>query len=211
MKNIFGLYIITFLFLLCNTEIFHSYKNVVTLYWNSNTLEYTIIRDNQNWFESGPFFIHFNQTFYSSSPEKETTTMLPLHLIEQYQTEGIDVVLGLFNKLSLRWSYTTSSNDFIWETSFKIFQEQSIILFEQYFPIDLDGMSMGNVLDTFKHVSTAFPRFKVSFNETDQYVIDHLGHFTFLDFWDLNMRGIGLKNLFNGGIYSGNPLLLYVI
>ncbi|CAF1248998.1 unnamed protein product [Rotaria sordida] len=192
-----------------NNQMFHTYKNNVNLYWNSNTLEYRIIRDNQIWFESGPFFIHFNQTFYSSAPEQEIISMSRLYLIQQYQTIGTDIVFGLFNKLSLRWSYTNTTNDFIWETSFKIFQEQSIILFEQYFPVDLNGMSQGNVRDTFKYVSTAFPRFKVSFNQTDQYLIDQLGHFTFLDAWDLNMRGIGLKNLFNGGLYSGNPLLLY--
>ncbi|CAF2793504.1 unnamed protein product [Rotaria sp. Silwood2] len=192
-----------------NIQIFHSYKNSVSLYWNSDTHEYRIIRDNQIWFESGPFVIHFNQTYYSSAPEQEIMPMLPLYLIEQYQKIGNDVIFGLFNKLSLRWSYINTTNNFIWETSFKIFQEQSIILFEQYFPVDLNGMSQGNVRDTFKYVSTAFPRFKVSFNETDQYLIDQLGHFTFLDAWDLNMRGIGLKNVFNGGLYSGNPLLLY--
>jgi len=84
MKIFFNFCIITFLLLLCNAEIFHSYKNVVNLYWNSDTLEYIIIRDNQNWFESGPFFIHFNQTFYSSAPEQETMPMSQLHLIEQY-------------------------------------------------------------------------------------------------------------------------------
>ena len=57
---------------------------------------------------------------------------------------------------------------------------------------------MGNVRDTFKDVSSAFPRFRVSFNQTDRYLIDHLGHFTFLDCWDLNMRGVGLKNVFKG-------------
>ncbi len=218
MKISFDFYILTILLLLYtfhdvqtmnNIQVYHSYKNTVNLYWNSDTLEYMTIRDNQIWLESGPFFIHFNQTFYSSAPKQESTPMLPLHLIEQYETKGTDIVFGSFNKLSLRWSYTTSADGFIWETSFKIFQEQSIILFEQYFPVDLDGMSMGNVRDTFKHVSTAFPRFKVSFNQTDQYLIDHLGHFTFLDCWDLNMRGIGLKNVYNGGLYSGNPLLLY--
>ncbi|CAM4906224.1 unnamed protein product [Rotaria socialis] len=188
---------------------FHSYKNSVTLYWNSNNLEYQIIRDNEVWFESGPFFIHFNQTFYSSAPEQEILPMLPLYLIEQYETNGTDVVFGLFDRLSLRWSIANTSNGFVWETSFKIFQEQSIILFEQYFPIDLSGMSQGNDRNTFKYSSTAFPRFKVSFNQTDQYAIDQLGHFTFLDAWDLNMRGVGLKNVFTGGLYSGNPLVLY--
>ncbi|CAF4240498.1 unnamed protein product, partial [Rotaria magnacalcarata] len=96
------------------------------------------------WFESGPFFIHFNQTFYSSAPEQEMLPMLPLYLIEQYETNGTDVVFGLFDRLSLRWSITNTSNGFVWETSFKIFREQSIILFEQYFPIDLSGMSQGN-------------------------------------------------------------------
>ncbi|CAF4419478.1 unnamed protein product, partial [Rotaria magnacalcarata] len=42
-----------------------------------------------------------------------------------------------------------------------------------------------------------------------QHVIDQLGHFTFLDAWDLNMREVGLKNVFTGGLYSGNPLVLY--
>ncbi|CAF3736628.1 unnamed protein product [Rotaria socialis] len=121
--------------------------------------------------------------------------MLPLYLIEQYETNGTDVVFGLFDRLSLRWSIANTSNGFVWETSFKIFQEQSIILFEQYFPIDLSGMSQGNDRNTFKYSSTAFPRFKVSFNQTDQYAIDQLGHFTFLDAWDLNMRGVGLKNV----------------
>lgn len=218
MKITFSIYLITLWCLSCtssnishmnNVHVFHSYKNIINLYWYPDTLEYRIIRDNQVWFESGPFFIHCNQTFYSSNPKQETISMLPLYLVEQYQTTGIDVILGLFDKLSLRWSHTNNPNDFIWETSFKIFQEQSIIVFDQYFPVDLDGMSQGNERDTFKQVSTAFPRFKVSFNETDQYVIDTLGHFTFLDAWDLSMRGIGLKNVFNGGLYSGNPLLLY--
>ena len=190
-------------------QVLHSYKNIVNLYWNSDALEYMIVRDNQVWLESGPFFLHFNRTFYSSSPQQETMLMSPLYLIEQYETNGTDVVFGTFNKLSLRWSETNTSDGFIWETSFKIFQEQAVILFEQYFPVDLDGMIMGNVRDTFKHVSTAFLRFKVSFNHTDQYLIDRLGHFTFLDSWDLDMHGTGLKNLFNGGLYSGNPLLLY--
>jgi hypothetical protein len=209
MKIFFDLSIITCLLLLSHAQIFHSYKNILNLYWNIETLEYKITRDDQTWLESGPLFIHFNQTNYSSSPEKETKPMSPLYLIEEYQTNGIDIIFGLFTKLSLRWSHTISYNDYIWETSFKIFQEQPIILFEQYFPIDLDGMSMGNVRETFHHVSTAFPRFKVSFNQTDKYHIDQLGHFTFLDAWDLNMRGVGLKNLFKGGLYSGNPLLLY--
>ncbi|CAF4308912.1 unnamed protein product, partial [Rotaria magnacalcarata] len=144
----------------------------VTLYWNSNNLEHQIIRDNEVWFESGPFFIHFNQIFYSSAPEQEILPMLPLYLIEQYETNGADVVFGLFDRLSLRWSITNTSNGFVWETSFKIFQEHS-------------------------------------FNPTDQHVIDQLGHFTFLDAWDLNMREVGLKNVFTGGLYSGNPLVLY--
>ncbi|CAF1021377.1 unnamed protein product [Adineta steineri] len=212
------LHITIFLCLLCifhnaqtadNIQVFHSYKNITTLHWNNVSLEYTIIRDNQTWFESGPFFIHFNQTHYSSAPQQEPISMLPLYLIEQYETTGIDVVLGSFNKLTLRWSSTLQTDISIWETSFKVFQEQPIILFDQYFPIDLNGMLMGNERAAFKHVSTAFPRFKVSFNQTDQYIVDHLGHFTFLDCWDLNMRGVGLKNVFNGGLYSGNPLLLY--
>ncbi|CAF4331488.1 unnamed protein product, partial [Adineta steineri] len=206
------LHITVFLCLLCvfhnaqtadNVQVFHSYKNIITLHWNNGTLEYMIIRDNETWFESGPFFIHFNQTHYSSAPEQESISMLALYLIEQYETTGIDVVLGSFNKLTLRWSSTLQTDISIWETSFKIFQEQPIILFDQYFPIDLNGMSMGNERAAFKHVSTAFPRFKVSFNQTDQYIVDHLGHFTFLDCWDLNMRGVGLKNVFNGGLYSG--------
>lgn len=192
-----------------NIQIYHTYKNSVTLYWNVETLQYKIVRDNQVWFESGPFFIHFNQTFYSSAPEQEIIPTSRLYLVQQYQTSGTDVILGFFVRLSLRWSYTNTIDGFIWETTFKVFQEQSIIIFEQYFPTDLSGMSQGNVRDTFKYSSTAFPRFKVSFNQTDQYVIDQLGHFTFLDAWDLHMRGVGLKNVFNGGLYSGNPLLLY--
>ncbi|CAF1102529.1 unnamed protein product [Didymodactylos carnosus] len=192
-----------------NYEIYHSYRNAASLYWNPQTLEYIIIRDGQVWLEGGPFFIHFNYTFYSSAPEQESLKMLPLQLIDQYQSNGTDTFFGPFLKLSLRWSSTLSPYYFIWETSFKIFQEQSIILFEQYFPIDLFGVELGNKRDTFKHVSSAFPRFKVSLNDSDNYLIDTLGHFTFLDTWDLNMRGVGLKNVFTGGLYSGNPLLLY--
>ena len=209
MKIFIDVLILIFLSIQCHTQTIHSAKNTVSLSWNSNTLEYTISRDGQIWLESGPFFLHFNLTSYSSAPSNETTPMSRLYLIEQYQTNGTDVVFGFFTRLSLHWSSSSSSNDYIWQTSFKIFEDYSLILFEQYFPVDLDGMSMGNVRGTFKHVSTAFPRFKVSFNQSDQYLIDQLGHFTFLDAWDLKMRGTGLKNVFNGGLYSGNPLILY--
>lgn len=195
--------------LLIFISIVESKNSFLSLSWNSKTLEYTLIRDDEIWLESGPFFLHFNQTFFSSSPDNETTPMSRLYLIDEQQTTGTDVVFGYFTKLSLRWSSSSSRNDFIWETSFKIFDDRPMILFEQYFPVDLDGMSMGDVRQTFAHVSSAFPRFKVSFNETDRYLIDRLGHLTFLDCWDLNMRGVGLKNVFNGGLYSGNPLILY--
>ena len=137
--------------------------------------------------------------------------MSPLYLVQQHESNGTDVVMGSFTKFALRWSVSKASpsTGYIWETSFKVFHDEPIIVFEQYFPVDLDGMSMGNTRDTFKHVSSAFPRFKVSYDETDQYVIDQLGHFTFLNCWDLHMRGIGLKNVVTGGLYSGNPLLLY--
>ncbi|CAF0795736.1 unnamed protein product [Adineta ricciae] len=216
MKVSLDLQVIIFSFLFCtcaqagnNDRVFHTYDNILTLHWNYDALEYVIIRDNQIWFESGPFFVYFNKTYYSSAPQQESLAMSALYLMEQYQTNGTDVVFGSFDKLSLRWSSKSNLNVTIWETSFKIFRDQPIILFEQYFPVDLDGMSMGNVRDTFKHVSTAFPRFKVSFNQSNQYIIDQLGHFTFLDAWDLHMRGVGLKNVYNGGLYSGNPLLLY--
>ncbi len=70
-------------------------------------------------------------------------------------------------------------------------------------------MELGYERDTFKHVSSAFLRFKVASNSSDNYLIDTLSHFTFLDVWDLNMHDVGLKNVFNGGLYSGNPVLLY--
>lgn len=190
-------------------RIYRSFKGILELEWNRSSLEYSIRRDNETWLESGPFFLHFNDKFYSSSIENETIPMEQLFLIDQSETTGIDVVLGPFDKLSLSWSISPSGNATVWETSFKIFQEKSLILFEQYFPQNLDGMSMGNVRDTFKQVSTGFPRFRVSFNETDRFVIDQLGHLTFLDCWDLKMRGVGLKNVFNGGLYSGNPLVLF--
>ena len=191
-------------------RLYRSYQNTVQLSWDRANLQYTVIRDNQVWLESGPFFIHFNQTLYSSAPVEESSAMLPLYLCGEYESNGTDVVLGSFVKLSLHWSVTsTDSNETVWQTSFKVFQERVILLFEQYFPRDLQGMAMGNVRETFKDVSTAFPRFRVSFNQTDRYLIDQLGHFTFLDCWDLHMRGVGLKNVFSGGLYSGSPILLY--
>lgn len=137
-----------------NGYLFRSHDDLSQLHWNADPLEYTVVRDGQSWLESGPFFLHFNQTFYSSAPEEESSSISPLYLVEQHESNGTDVVLGSFTKLALRWSVskTSPSHGYIWETSFKIFQDEPMFVFEQYFPVGLDAMSIGNTRETFKHV-----------------------------------------------------------
>lgn len=52
-------------------------------------------------------------------------------------------------------------------------------------------------------VISAFPRFYVNKGR-----IPSLGYFTFRYFWDLEMTGIGLRDM-PGGLYAGVPLVFY--
>jgi hypothetical protein len=158
---------------------------------------YRILVKEQEWFFSGPTALHTNNKWYlSSSQEQKLLEGSETLILKGSSTaHGNDEVFGTYDKTTLHWV----AEDVVFETSFYVYHQNSIIIFEQSFPLGAEGTSLRSSLE----VLSSFPSLKLA---------KPFYYTTFQGLWDQGTLGKvngtileGYRGAFDGGI----PLLIY--
>lgn len=130
--------------------------------------EYAIIVENSVWFQSGIIFVRHNGEEFNTADKS-----LSVSVDSASTTTGIDQTFGNFVQYKIDYStkeYGELMNGFI-----KIFADA--VIFEQYFPVQLNDTSTGNADSTI----TSFPSFSfqqfppvLGYSQWVRYTIYHL-------------------------------------
>ncbi|XP_070576646.1 uncharacterized protein [Ptychodera flava] len=155
--------------------------------------EYTIYDiNNKTWLNSGP-------TFFTIDGKKFSSADKTLHLVNISNPSSGSDVLGKFEMQKMTWQAAAKSGMKTIETSVRVYQDISAVVFSQYFPEELHSSGINWV----NGVCTGFPSFKVEGEKGDKGFLSFGGLFSDITgggSWSTEGRGIIREGLYGGPI-----------
>ena len=160
---------------------------------NQKTGSYRVEYNEKPWLSGGNIQVYADKQWFSSTQDNKDYLSLKFVGIEE--GAGSDSI-GEFRSINISWQLNDNVKTPV-NTIFYIYNEQSIIVFEQLFPEGLINTSVGD----FRTAITAFPSFAL-----EEGILPSLNYITWDDTWhSVMIQGKGLKNL---GV-DGLPLVIY--